>query len=238
MGRPGPHLIHGSFGPSKSSPQTPSLSVHTFLQGHRTWTVQLNSPCAPHATHVSLGPPESANQTASWSVQPFLHSSRQRVAILYNEPPRFLLRVSLTNLNPHLKRHFDWFSRFCTGHHRVSLYLQWAAPSPLKIAPSHGGYGTHLIHGSLGSSESSTQTASRSVQLLHYCDRPTDHATRSVTIGHIYIRSAAMQPNNNNMHISLPSSEAMAAQVMSLLSDIVDQTRCLKPIRILSTGGF
>jgi len=35
-----------------------------------------------------------------------------------------------------------------------------------------------------------------------------------------------MQPNNNNMHISLPSSETKAAQVMSLLSDIVDQTRC------------
>jgi len=33
-----------------------------------------------------------------------------------------------------------------------------------------------------------------------YCDRqtnrPTDHATRSVTVGHIYVRSAAMRPNN------------------------------------------
>jgi len=27
-------------------------------------------------------------------------------------------------------------------------------------------------------------------------DRPTDHATRSVTIGRIYIRSTAMRPNN------------------------------------------
>jgi len=29
-------------------------------------------------------------------------------------------------------------------------------------------------------------------------DRQTDHATRSVTIGRIYVRSTAMQPNNNN----------------------------------------
>ena len=29
-------------------------------------------------------------------------------------------------------------------------------------------------------------------------DRPTDHATRSVTIGRIYVRSTAMRPNNNN----------------------------------------
>jgi len=27
-------------------------------------------------------------------------------------------------------------------------------------------------------------------------DRPTDHATRSVTIGLIYVRSTAMRPNN------------------------------------------
>jgi len=29
-------------------------------------------------------------------------------------------------------------------------------------------------------------------------DRPTDHATRSVRIGRIYVRSTAMRPNNNS----------------------------------------
>jgi len=29
-------------------------------------------------------------------------------------------------------------------------------------------------------------------------DRPTDHATRSVAIGRIYVRSTAMRSNNNN----------------------------------------
>jgi len=43
--------------------------------------------------------------------------------------------------------------------------LQWAAPtpSPLKIVPSMGS-GSHLIHGSLRRTESSTQMASRSVE--------------------------------------------------------------------------
>jgi len=38
---------------------------------------------------------------------------------------------------------------------------------PLKIAPSHGAiWAINLIHGSLGSRESKSQTASRSVQLF------------------------------------------------------------------------
>jgi len=43
--------------------------------------------------------------------------------------------------------------------------LQWDAIPPVKIALLHGGSGPpHLIHGSLGPSESSTQVASRLVQ--------------------------------------------------------------------------
>jgi len=81
--------------------------------------------------------------------------------------------------------------------------LQWDAPFPSKIAPSHGGSGPHLIHGSLGPTESSMQTASRSVQpflqgsLVWQTDQQTDHATRSITIGHIYVRSTAMWLNSS-----------------------------------------
>ena len=32
----------------------------------------------------------------------------------------------------------------------------------------------------------------------HYCDRPTDHTARSVTIRRMYVHSMAMRPNNNN----------------------------------------
>jgi len=63
----------------------------------------------------------------------------------------------------------------------------------------------HALSGnvSFGPPESTTQTASRSVQpflqgsLLRQTDRRTDLATRSVTIGRIYVRNTAMPPNNN-----------------------------------------
>jgi len=37
IGGAGPHLIHGSLGPPKSSTQTPSRSVQLFLQGSLVW---------------------------------------------------------------------------------------------------------------------------------------------------------------------------------------------------------
>jgi len=55
----------------------------------------------------------------------------------------------------------------------------------------------HLMRGSVGTRESSTEMESRSVQpflqgsLVWQTDWPTDHATRSVTIGRIYVHSTA-----------------------------------------------
>jgi len=59
----------------------------------------------------------------------------------------------------------------------------------------------HLMYGSLDSRESSTEMASLSVQpfiarLTSVTDRQTDHTTRSVTTGHIYIHSTAKWPKN------------------------------------------
>ena len=88
----------------------------------------------------------------------------------------------------------------------VSLYtLQWNATFPLIIAPSNEISGSHLIHGSLGPSESSTQMASQPFLqgwFVWQTDRPTDHATRSVTIDRIYVRSTAMRPFNNDTMFS------------------------------------
>jgi len=54
---------------------------------------------------------------------------------------------------------------FCTAHRRcVPILYNGPLASPLKIAPSHGGSGPHLIHGSLSPPEPTTQTASRSIQ--------------------------------------------------------------------------
>jgi len=86
----------------------------------------------PHLVHASLRPSESITQTTSQSVQPFLHRSWQSVAILYSGPP----------LPSHLKLPFLW---------RVPvLYIGTPLPT-LKIAPSYGGSGPHLIRCSLGS---------------------------------------------------------------------------------------
>jgi len=81
--------------------------------------------------------------------------------------------------------------------------LQWDAHSPPKLCPfPWGNLDHHLIHGSPGPPESSTQTAARSVQpflqgsLVWQTNRQTDHATRSVRIGRIYVHSTAMRPNN------------------------------------------
>jgi len=86
------------------------------------------------------------------------------------------------------------FSRLCTAHGSPILYIQWAAPF------SHNCLPMGIWNGSLGPPESSTQTVSRSVQpfcTAHYCDRPTErqtmHATRSVTIGRMYVRSSLLR---------------------------------------------
>jgi len=90
-----------------------------------------------------------------------------------------------------------------TGDCRVSLYFTMGRcfpPSKLPLPMGH--LDPHLIHGSLGLPKSSTQTASRLVQpflqgsLVWQTDRPTDHATWSVTIGCIYVRSTAMWSHN------------------------------------------
>jgi len=71
------------------------------------------------------------------------------------------------------------------------LYNGPTLPTP-KIVPSHGGFGPHLIHGSLDPSKFITQTASQSVQPFlqgfalicfevcraHDCDRQTDRQTK------------------------------------------------------------
>jgi len=63
----------------------------------------------------------------------------------------------------------------------VSLYFTMLHPFPPPNCPfPWGDADSHLVHGSLGPLESSTQTISRSVQPFlqaHYCDRQTDRQT-------------------------------------------------------------
>jgi len=77
------------------------------------------------------------------------------------------LMISSAILSPQSKWHHDWFSHFHTGDCRVSLYFTIWCPFPRwKLLLCMGDLDPHLIHGSLGPPESSTQMASRSVQPL------------------------------------------------------------------------
>ena len=91
-------------------------------------------------------------------------------------------------------------------------------PSLLKIAPSHGGSGPHLIHDSLGPPEFLNPNgisigSAVFVGLTSVTDRSTDHATWSVTTGRIYVRSTAMRPTNTisqNHKVAVPAVATIA----------------------------
>jgi len=78
---------------------------------------------------------------------------------------------------------------------KYTFTLQWDAPFPPQTYPFHGGSGPHLTDGSLGPPESSTQTASRSVQpflqgsLVWQTDRPTDRPRYSVGNNRLHLRT-------------------------------------------------
>jgi len=87
-GWPGPHLIHGSLGPSESVIQTASGLIKPFL--HISWqsiNILYNRPpfplkialpmkdLDPHLIHGCSGQTESSTQKASPSVQLFLQGS-------------------------------------------------------------------------------------------------------------------------------------------------------------------
>ena len=92
-----------------------------------------------------------------------------------------------------------------SSRHSVPIFYN-GPPLPPPNWPFSWGSGPNLMHGSLGSPKSSTQTASCLVELFlqdraHYCDkqtdrqtdRPTDHATRSVTVGRINVQYVVLR---------------------------------------------
>ena len=111
--------------------------------------------------------------------------------------------ITWVNPSPQPKRHLGRFSRFCTDDHRVSLFFTMGRPFAPSKFPSHGGSEPHLIHGSLGPPESSTQIDrfSHFAGLTSVTDRPTDQATRSVTVDRVYVRSTAMRSKNGEKQL-------------------------------------
>ena len=81
--------------------------------------------------------------------------------------------------------------------------LQWAHLPPPQNCPSHGGSGPPSNTWFPGPTRVLNPNgiaicAAVFVGLTSVTDRQTDHATRSVTIGRIYVRNTAMRPNNTN----------------------------------------
>jgi len=52
-------------------------------------------------------------------------------------------------------------------------------------------------------------------------DRPTDHTTRVVTVGRIYVRSIAMRPNNNE-HIYIVQNRKSSYVVVRVVMRILN----------------
>jgi len=92
---------------------------------------------------------------------------------------------------------------FAQGTAECPYTLQRDAPPPSKLPIPMGVSGPPSntwflvrtrVHNPNGISIGSAVFAG----LTSVTDRQTDHATRSVTIGRIHVRSTAMRPNNNN----------------------------------------
>jgi len=88
-------------------------------------------------------------------------------------------------------------------HGHIVLDGNWgSSPMGRPFAPSHGGIWTpsniwFLWPTRVLNPNGISIGAAVFAGLTSVTDRPTDHATRSVTIDYIYIRSTAMRPNNN-----------------------------------------
>jgi len=161
--------------------------------------------CPPMWAHWrQLANTKSTTQTADRSFQPFLHSWQHKVPILYKNwnchfpwgiwNPIYTRNYCLgpsNILRPQSKRHLERFSSLCTGtdYRRVSLDFTMGRHFSPQNCPFPWGYLNH--HLILGPPESSTQTASRSVQpflqgSVAHCvtdrqtDRPTDKPRYSV----------------------------------------------------------
>jgi len=108
--------------------------------------------------------------------------------------------------SPQPKQHLDLFSCFYTDDCRVSLYFTTGRPfPPLKNCLFHWGIwtpsntwfpGPTQVLNPNGISIGSAVFARLTGVTDRQTDRPTDPATRSVTIGRIYVRSTAMRPKN------------------------------------------
>jgi len=174
-----------------------------------------------HLKCGSLSPPMPKVQMASPSVQPFFLQLTAQHPYTLQQADLSPVKVAPSHRGsgPHLTR----FLGSIRDHNPNSIPIgsavyaqlmekypytsQWADTSPIKIAASHGNIWLHLTHGSISPPEHKKQHLDQFSRFCtaHNCDRQTDrqtdHTARSVTIGHIYICSTAMQPKKSQREI-------------------------------------
>jgi len=92
--------------------------------------------------------------------------------------------------SPQPKQHLDLFNRFCTAHRRVSLYLTMGRPFSPQNCPFPWGSGppsNTWFPGPTRVLNPNGISIGWAAGLTSVADRPTDHVTRSVIIGCIYV---------------------------------------------------
>jgi len=107
-----------------------------------------------------------------------------------------------------------WLSRFWTARRSIRI-LYNGPPLPPQNCPFPWGFWPQYNTWFLEPTRAQNANCISVGSVAHNCDRPTDrptdHATRSVTIGRIYVRSTVMRPNNNssdntrNVEAALPN---------------------------------
>jgi len=117
--------------------------------------------------------------------------------------------------------------RFCTDDRRVSLYFTMGRPMGRPFSPQNRPFpwgiwtpsntwflGPTRVPNLNGISIGAAVFAGLTSVSDRRTDRLTDHATRSVTIGRIYVRSTALRPNNNTFLIIIITTASMSMFVM------------------------
>jgi len=189
-------------------------TVH--MGGHigATWRIQLNL-CFLRPTRVH-------NPNSKFNRFSCFHTGDLRVSLHFTMGAHFPQNcpfprgiwtpsnmIPWAHPSPQTKRHLYQFSRFCTDDRRVSLYFTMGHPfPPSKLPLPMGGSGppsNTWFRGLTCVLNPNGIWISSAVlpKLTSVTDRPTDHATRLVTIECIYVRSTAMLSNNTNNTVSM-----------------------------------
>jgi len=178
------------------------------LNGEQPYCDPQRSPVCIETRHMMYNSLRSVHQflcsspfnqpPKSYALQWARHSSKSPLPMRTSAP--HLIHGSLGSPNSASQTESWLVQPFCTDHGRASLYFTICRPFPHKIARFYWGISITIYY--------VVPWAHLSPNLKHHldrfshfcraynCNRPTDHATWSAAIGHIYVCCTMMRPNN------------------------------------------